>query len=72
MTDTSLTPLVVRIATRQHVGVPAVPVVSVGEHVQAGQLIGKIREDSLGAAIHASISGTITESGNDFIAIRRD
>ncbi len=72
MTDTSLDPLVVKIATRQHVGAPAVPVVTVGEHVQAGQLIGKIPEDSLGAAIHASISGTVTESGNDFIAIRRD
>lgn len=72
MTEVSLSPEVVRIATRQHVGAPAVPVVAVGEHVQAGQLIGKIPEESLGAAIHASISGTIIEAGNDFIAIRRD
>ncbi|QHI71554.1 4Fe-4S dicluster domain-containing protein [Aminipila terrae] len=72
MTDTSITPETVHIATRQHVGAPAVPVVAVGEHVQAGQLIGKIPEESLGATIHASISGTVTECGNDYIAIRRD
>lgn len=72
MTDISVSPEIVTIATRQHVGAPAVSVVAVGEHVQAGQLIGKIPEDSLGAAIHASISGTVVESGNDFIAIRRD
>lgn len=72
MTDISVCPEIVTIATRQHVGAPAVSVVTVGEHVQAGQLIGKIPEDSLGASIHASISGTVVESGNDFIAIRRD
>ncbi|QAT42371.1 4Fe-4S dicluster domain-containing protein [Aminipila luticellarii] len=72
MTDITLQPEVVHIATRQHVGAPAVPVVTVGEHVQAGQKIGKIPEESLGAAIHASISGTVTECGNDYIAIRRD
>lgn len=72
MTETSLNPEVVHIATRQHVGAPALPVVSIGDHVQAGQLIGKIPEDSLGATIHASVSGKIIESGNDFIAIRRD
>ena len=71
MTEVEVNSEVVSIATRQHVGAPAVSVVSVGDHVQVGQLIGKIPEDSLGAAIHASISGTVVESGNDFIAIRR-
>jgi Na+-translocating ferredoxin:NAD+ oxidoreductase RnfC subunit len=71
MTEVEVNSEVVCIATRQHVGAPAVSVVSVGDHVQVGQLIGKIPEDSLGAAIHASISGTVVESGNDFIAIRR-
>jgi Na+-translocating ferredoxin:NAD+ oxidoreductase RnfC subunit len=72
MTEITVKPEVVHIATRQHVGAPAVPAVKVGEHVQEGQLIGTIPEESLGAAIHASISGTVTESGNDYIAIRRD
>lgn len=72
MTQVEIKPELVHIATRQHVGAAAVPVVFVGDHVQLGQLIGKIPEESLGAAIHASISGTVVEGGNDFIAIRRD
>lgn len=72
MTDISLKPDTIRIALCQHVGAPAVPAVAVGEHVQAGQLIGRIPEGSLGAAVHASISGTVTECDNGFIAIRRD
>lgn len=72
MTEVEIKPDLVHIATRQHVGAPAIPVVSVGDHVQVGQLIGKIPEDSLGATIHASILGTVVECTNDFIAIRRD
>jgi Na+-translocating ferredoxin:NAD+ oxidoreductase RnfC subunit len=72
MTEVAIKPELIHIATRQHVGAPAAAVVSAGDHVELGQLIGKIPEDSLGAAIHASISGTVVESGNDFIAIRRD
>ncbi|MBU3128288.1 4Fe-4S dicluster domain-containing protein [Clostridium tagluense] len=72
MTKVEIKPELVRIATRQHVGAPAVTVVSTGDHVQLGQLIGKIPEDNLGATIHASISGTVVECGNDFITIRRD
>lgn len=72
MTEITIEPEFVYIAKSQHVGAPAIPVVSVGDHVQAGQLIGKIPENSLGAAIHASISGTIVETENDFIAVRRD
>jgi Na+-translocating ferredoxin:NAD+ oxidoreductase RnfC subunit len=72
MTEVTINPEIVYIAKSQHVGAPAVPVVSEGDHVTAGQLIGKIPENSLGAAIHASISGTVTEIGNAYIAIRRD
>lgn len=72
MTEAQIKPELVRIATRQHVGAPAVTVVSAYDHVQVGQVIGKIPEGSLGATIHASISGTVVECGNDFIVIRRD
>lgn len=72
LTEVTVNPEVVAIATRQHVGAPAISTVQLGEHVQAGQQIGNIPKDSLGAAIHASISGTIVENGNDFIIIRRD
>jgi Na+-translocating ferredoxin:NAD+ oxidoreductase RnfC subunit len=72
MTQTAMNPDIVHIARSQHVGTPAVPIVSVGEHVNSGQLIGKIPEGSLGAVIHASISGTVSEIGDMFIAIRGD
>ena len=72
MTEAQIKLKLVHIATRQHVGAPAVTVVSAYDHVQMGQVIGKIPEGSLGAAIHASISGTVVECGNDFIVIRRD
>lgn len=67
-----LMPERVRIATSQHVGAPATPVVSVGDRVQEGQLIGQIPEGSLGATIHASISGIVEACENGFVTIRRD
>ncbi len=72
MAEIEMMPELVCIATRQHVGAPAVSLVTAGDHVEAGQLIGRIPEGSLGATIHSSISGTVVESGNDYIAIRRD
>lgn len=71
MTEITLEPEIVYIATSQHVGAPAIPVVSINDYVDVGQLIGKIPDNSLGAAIHASISGKVVEIGNAFIAIRR-
>lgn len=72
MTEVLMNPGVVYLATRQHVGAPAISVVTLGQHVQVGEQIGKIPEGSLGASIHASITGTVVETGTDFIAIRRD
>ncbi len=72
MTEKELKPDLVHIATSQHVGAPAIPVVSVGDRVEAGQIIGKIPDESLGAPIHASISGTVIACENSFVAIRRD
>ncbi|HEX5789236.1 MAG TPA: RnfABCDGE type electron transport complex subunit C, partial [Woeseiaceae bacterium] len=42
----------------QHVGMPAHPVVSVGENVLKGQLVAE-QEGALGAPVHASSSGTV-------------
>jgi len=72
MTAVEVKPEMVHILTRQHVGAPAIPVVSVGDHVELGQQIGKIPEGSLGATIHSSISGSVVEIETDFIVIRRD
>lgn len=72
MTETGILPQVIRIATRQHVGAPAAPIVAAGDQVREGQMIGSIPAESLGAAIHASISGIVTEVTGDYIEIRRN
>lgn len=67
-----VTPSVVRISLRQHIGAPSVPVVAVGDTVLAGQLIGTIPEKALGANIHASIAGTVTAVSASEIVISAD
>ena len=59
MTDETVVPDVVYIATKQHIGAKAEPIVSVGDHVKCGQLISQIPENKMGATIHASISGKV-------------
>ena len=60
----------VRIPLKQHVGLPCQPLVSRGERVEAGQLIGDIPAGKLGSPIHASISGTVEQVFDDSIYIR--
>ena len=56
---TSITPPErVLIPLNMHIGAPASPVVSEGDHVYVGTLIGQV--NGLGSPIHASISGTVT------------
>ena len=57
-------PSEVRIPLQMHIGAPARAVVAVGDRVEAGQVIGAAPE-GLGVAVHASISGTVTEVGSD-------
>ncbi len=72
LTDITIEPETVCIATQQHVGAPAISNVNIGDYVEAGDLIGSIKEGTLGATIHASISGIITDIENNFITIRRE
>lgn len=53
-------PKVVRIPLKQHAGVPSNPIVSPGDRVHRGQLIGEIPGNQLGARVHASIDGRVT------------
>ncbi|RQD72275.1 MAG: proline reductase-associated electron transfer protein PrdC [Tindallia sp. MSAO_Bac2] len=52
---------------RQHVGAPCQPIVSVGDFVKKGQLIAK--PQGLGANIHASVYGTVSEITDEIISI---
>ena len=59
------------IKLKQHVGVPSTPTVKIGQIVQIGDMIACIPENSLGANIHASIDGKVTEIKDDSIVITR-
>ncbi|MBU0490974.1 MAG: SLBB domain-containing protein [Chloroflexi bacterium] len=52
-------------ALKQHTGAPARPVVAVGDTVRAGQLVGEIPADKLGARVHTSIDGVVTDVVTD-------
>lgn len=58
----------VKIMLSQHIGAPAVPVVSAGEHVEAGQMIAAPGK-GLSVAIHASISGNVLEVTDKYVII---
>lgn len=65
----TLAPKEVSISLQQHIGAPSIPIVSLHDNVACGQLIAKIPDNSLGANIHAGISGMITEISNSAITI---
>ncbi|WP_407311404.1 4Fe-4S dicluster domain-containing protein [Desulfosporosinus sp. SB140] len=70
LTQVEFKPEYVSIALRQHIGAPATPVVAIGEQVKAGQMIAKIPDNSLGAAVHSSFNGTVTEIKDNSILIK--
>ncbi len=61
------TPSVVAIPVRQHIGVPAEPVVKAGDTVKCGQLIAACPEGKMGANIHSSVDGTVKSTGDVII-----
>ena len=58
----------VRIPLRMHIGGPDKPVVRPGDSVSRGQVIAV--PEGMGAVIHASVCGVVTDVGNE-IRIRR-
>lgn len=61
--------LKVKIPLKQHIGVPANPLVKKGDQVVAGDKIGVVPSSELGADVHASITGTVTDVSKQFIVI---
>lgn len=60
------------IPLKMHVGAPSVPVVTPGQKVKKGELIAEIRENALGARIHASIGGSVARVTETEIEIKAD
>lgn len=57
----------VYISLKQHIGKPATAIVSVGDIVTKGQLIGEIGQEDMGANIHASIDGRVTSISENIV-----
>lgn len=70
ISDVKIKPDSVRIMMSQHVGVPATPVVKVGDKVCVGQVVGRVPDDKLGTHVHASINGTVTDVTDRYIIIK--
>ena len=69
--EAAATPAQVRIPLKQHIGVPSLALVSQGDQVSCGQPIGEIPEGAMGARIHASIDGRVTQVTHEFVTISR-
>lgn len=71
--DTGLAaePKRVKIKLRQHIGAGAEPVVKAGDRVAKADMIAAAPE-GLGAAVHASVSGTVEAVTDDYILIRTE
>ena len=67
--DVRIEPEAVTISLKPHIGAPATPIVSTGDSVRRGDKIAEIPEGKLGATVHASIDGHITEISPEFIRI---
>lgn len=63
MAESALPPEVrwVRLPLKQHIGVPAVPEVRLGDTVALGQRIASCPDGAMGAHLYASIGGVVTE-----------
>lgn len=68
--DKVIVPNLIQVLLQQHIGKPNHPVVKPGEMVKAGQAIGELEPDELGAYIHSGISGEVTGITDDYIEIK--
>ncbi|MBA4252143.1 MAG: NADH dehydrogenase subunit [Chlorobiaceae bacterium] len=65
----SPSPSSVKIMLKQHIGEKSISIVKIGQSVKKGELIGKAVEGKLGANIHSSIDGKVSQVSDDFIRI---
>lgn len=61
-----------KILLKQHIGIPARPLVTVGHRVSRGECIADIPEDVLGAFVHSSVSGVVSEITSEYILVTAD
>jgi biotin carboxyl carrier protein len=69
--DIELKPRQVFLPLRQGAGAPNKPLVKKGDKVKAGQPLGEIAKDALGAIIHAPFAATVAEVTDSRIVLTR-
>jgi Na+-translocating ferredoxin:NAD+ oxidoreductase RnfC subunit len=69
LNEATFVPEKVIIPLQQHIGAPSRPVVGANDRVEVGDLIASIPEGSLGANVHASISGRVSSVSDEAIEI---
>jgi Na+-translocating ferredoxin:NAD+ oxidoreductase RnfC subunit len=69
LSERALAPRRVSLPLKQHAGAPALAAVKVGERVHAGDLVAAPARGALGARIHASIDGVVSEVVEGFVRI---
>ncbi|MBQ9806069.1 MAG: SLBB domain-containing protein [Clostridia bacterium] len=58
-----------KIKLGQSIGAPSVCCVSVGDRVNAGDVLGKFTPDKLGTSVHAPMNGTVIEVNDQFVIL---
>lgn len=69
--EIEIVPEKVVLTLKQHAGRAAVPVVKVGQYVKVGDLLADVPENVVGAKVHSSIEGTITDISEEAIVVTR-
>ena len=54
-----------------HIGAPAEMVVAPGDRVEEGDIIARPSEGTLGAVVHASISGCVEAVGQRIVLVKK-
>lgn len=67
--DEGIKPERVILPLKQHIGVPAIPVVNPGDRVEAGSLVAKTPEKGLGASLHSPIDGIVGEVSQRIVEV---
>ncbi len=62
----------IELLLKQHIGVPALPVVKQGQQLSSGTLVAEIPEGKIGARIHTGISGSVTHIDEERIIITQE
>lgn len=66
----TLAPERVELPLNMHIGARAVPTVREGDRVAAGELVARVADGALGAAVHASIGGRVASVGERIVIVK--